>query len=180
MFMITSDQEYILSILNKTRFMRVDQVCRLLKLLAEEKVEKYAVSLLKQLKHMQKIVWINEKTFALPSLYNESIDEDMLSAIDIMIDLTDYKILSISANNPPYKLCFFTESEDDLSNYAVIVVAPGTETRVTTSLYATDSENRTIIFILSDFSQKDKIKTTLPHFFAIYGTGQYRYFKGGD
>ena len=180
MFTTTPDQEYILSILSKTRFMRVNQACKLLKLIDEAKVEIYAVSLLKQLKHMEKIAWKSEKVFALPSLYRDSVDEEMLAAIDIMIDLTDSKILSLSANNPPYKLCFLTEQGDNVGNYAIISVAPGSEMTVTATLSAAATDTRTVIFLLSDISQKNKIKTTLPHFFALYDANRYRYFKGGE
>ena len=179
MFTVTPDQEYILAILRKTRFMRTDQACRLLRCLNKHKTEEYVIRSLHQLRHMQKIIWKTEEIFAMPSLYEKPADEKMLAALDIMTDLTEYKVTVQSANNSPYKLCFFTEQQDSFGCYAVVIVTPGSEARISAVLYGTDTV-RTIIFLLSDLSQKEGIKTNLPHFFAIEDNGKYRYFKGGD
>jgi len=160
--------------------MRKDQAVRLLACIDEAKIEQYTIGLLNQLRHIQKITWITDTVFTLPFLYNKPIDECMLSAMDIMLDLTESRITALTTNNPPYKLCFFTGQENHLNSYAVIVVAPGSETTVTASLCNANAKDFTVIFILSDFAQKDNIKTPLPHFFAILDNGRYRYFEGGN
>lgn len=179
MFTVTQEQEYILSILHKTKVMRKEQAVKLLRIADFKRNAEYTTRCLEQLRHIRKIKWVSSDVFTLPILYMEPIDEEMLSAVDIMLDLTDSKILALSASKPPYKLCFVNGSEDSFGSYAVIVVPHGSETMITASLYGAESNNRTVIFLLSDSSQKERIKTALPHFFAIHDSGKYRYFKGG-
>lgn len=179
MFTVSREQEYILSILHKTKFMRKVHAIKLLSMTDIKRNVDYTVRCLEQLRHIRKIKWVTSDVFTLPILYMEPVDEEMLSAVDIMLDMTDSKILALSASKPPYKLCFVNGSEDNFGSYAVIVVPHGSEAMITASLYGAESDTRTVIFLLSGSSQKERIKTALPHFFAIHDSGKYRYFKGG-
>jgi len=177
MFMTTPDQEYILSILNTTKAMRKLQAALLLKKLDSGKTEQYVDHCLGQLRHIRKIALIKE-LLTLPHLYNAVPDEDMLAAVDIMLDLTDKKVLAVTASAPPYKLCFLSEQKNGIGNYAIAVVHPGLEPIITASLLNSAHENRTVIFLLSELSQAERIKTTMPHFFAVPDSGKLRYLSG--
>lgn len=181
MFKFTPDQDYILDVLKKTKFMRTEQAFRLLKAVDGRKNEQYAEGMLRQLKHMQKIIWHDDSNtiFSLPNQYGKPVDEEMLSAIDIMTELNDVKIVSVSSNNPLYKLSFITGQEDSLSDYAVIFVSHGSEAAVSAALNDMNPGSRTVILLLSDFGQKDSITAVVPHYFAVYDNGKYRYFEGG-
>jgi hypothetical protein len=181
MFTVTPEQEYILSILNVTRIMRRDQAFHLLAKLnkwnTEVYTQTYTLRCLWQLKHIRRLAWKTDDVFTLPLLFHEPIDEEMLSAIDIMLDLTKEKILSVSVGPAPYKLSFSSEKGKDLKAFAIVTVKPGSEKISTILLNSDSSDGRIIIFLLSSLSQRDSVKTSLPHYFAILDGGRYRYFK---
>ena len=177
-FITTPDQEYLMSILGAVKAMRKTQAYRLLGKLDAGKTAQYVDRCLEQLRHMQKISLAGDMLMLLRE-YDAPPDKDMLAAIDIMLDLTDIRVRSISASTPPYKLCFLAEQKKGLGNYAVIAVPIGTERMVTAGLDSSGQDSRTItiIFLLSDLSQAGSVKTALPHFFALPDGGKYRYLS---
>ena len=178
MFTITPDQQYILSILHATKVMRKGQALRLLGKPGCDKPSAYALRCLDQLRHIRKISWKSGDILTTPMLYHAPADDEMLSAIDIMLDLSGSKPLSVSSGPEPYKLCFLSRQGDDLRGFAIIVVKPGEEETLAASLCGAP-DGRTVIFLLSGLAQKDRVKTPLPHYFALYDNGRYRYFGRG-
>ena len=178
MFTVTPDQKYILSILDATKVMRKDHAFRLLEKLSAEYTEGYELRCLMQLKYMRKIAWKTDDVFAVPMMFNEPIDEDMLSAVDIMLDLTGKRVMSVSAGPEPYKLRFLSARDKGSNGFAVIVFNASLEREISASLHRIP-DGHTIIFLLSNLSQKDRVKTALPHYFAIRDGGRYRYFRKG-
>jgi hypothetical protein len=176
---LTADQAYILSILQKTRFMRKDQALRLLGKLDGRKTESQLACCLRQLRYIARIAWNTEAVFTLPDLYNSEIDEDMLSAVDIMLDLADGQILALSAPGPPFKLRFMTEQEQSLKAYAIAAVPPGYEA-VSAAILNESAlpKGSTLMLLLSELSQTEKIRIVFPHYFVIRGEAGYRYFEG--
>lgn len=179
MYLITPEQEYVLGVLQKTKVMRRTHAYRLLKMLGGRN-ERYVDRCLEQLRHIRKIVFKPEDLITLPLLYKAPADDEMLSAIDVMLDLTRFKVSALTADRPPHKLCFLTEQDDSMGSYSVVIVRPGQEATVLASLSFSAFEDSTVIFLLSELSQKDSIKTKLPHYFATYDGGKYRYFEGGN
>lgn len=178
MFITSREQEHILSVLQKTKFMRKDQAVRLLSTGGFTRTAEYTMRCLEQLRHIRKIKWITADIFTLPIMYMEPVDDEMLLAIDVMLDLVGAGITALTAPPPPFKLCFFAGRDNNLGSYAVSIVRPGHEAEVTALLCGAEKLCHAVIFILSDLSQKDGIKTTLPHFFAVKDGGKYRYFRG--
>jgi hypothetical protein len=178
MFTITPTLEYVLSVLDATKVMRKEQAFKLLKKFDAGKTEEHLIRDLRQLKHIQKIVWKSDDVLTTPLLFNEPTDEEMLSAIDIMLDLTDRRILSISRGPAPYTLRFVSEYRDRVKAFAVIIVNARSE-RSIKALLPGGSDECTIIFVISSLSQKDRIKTSLQHFFAVRDGGRYRYYRKG-
>jgi hypothetical protein len=178
-FMTTPDQDYILTILKETKSMRKSQALALLNKLDIENDALYLARLLEQLRHMRKITWLTGGLFTLKPLWSVPADAEMLSAIDIMLDLTDIRVQTVTARTAPYKLCFLSEQKDGIGNYAVCVLHPGTEAAISAMLHSSGYKERTVVFLLSALSQAEKIKTPLPHFFAIFDGGRYKYFSGG-
>jgi hypothetical protein len=178
-FTTTPDQDYILSVLRETKAMRKSQAQTLLGKLDGGNDERYIVRCLEQLRHMRKIFWQSDEVFTLKALWAVPADAEMLSAADIMLDLTDIRVHTISSSFAQYKLCFMSEQKDGIGNYAVVVVRPGTESMITATLKNASPDERIIIFLLSTLSQAEGIKTSLPHFFAMYDNGIYHYFSGG-
>ena len=176
-YTLTQDQEYILSVLKETKSMRKSQAFSLLNKLDSEKQESYAARCLNQLRHMRKIAWQTDELFTLSPLWAVSADAEMLSAIDIMLDLTDIKIHALSASTQPFKLCFLSEQNRGSGNYAVTVVRPGTEVSINYALRSIHGDIHTVIFLLQNISQAKEIQTSLPHFFALFDNGKYHYFS---
>jgi hypothetical protein len=177
---LTADQEYILSLLQKTRFMRSVQACRLLGKLDGGKVERYVMRSLRQLRHLSKIAWITEDVFTLPDLYNSTIDREMLAAVDIMLDLADGRILALSAPGPPFTLRFMSEQGGGLKSYAVANLPPGHEAALAALINESGLPGgSTVLVLLSELSQMEAVRILLPHYFVIRGADGYRYFEGG-
>ena len=178
-FITTPEQDYILSILKVVKVLRKSQAVRLLKKLDGSKNEQCWERCFGQLGHIRKIAWLSDDLFTMPLLQRNAVDEDMLQAVDVMLDLTDIRVQSLSSSKPPYNLCFLAEQKKDFGSYAIIIARPGTEAVITASLNNSGQDGRTVVFILSDPSQTQGIKTSLPHFFAISDGSKYRYFSGG-
>lgn len=177
MFTVTPDQKYVLSVLDATKVMRKSQATKLLVKLGGGRTEDYARHCLWQLKHIRKIAWKTDEVFVTPMMFNEPMDEDMLPAADIMLDLTDQRVISVSAGLAPYKLRFLSERDYGPNGFAIVVLNVGTEREINASL-TTAPGDYTIIFLLSYLSQKDRVKTSLPHYFALRDGGRCRYFRG--
>jgi len=175
MFTTTPDQKYLLSVLDATKTMRRDQAARLLAKLRGEHDEAYAARCLWQLRHIRKIAWKTGGVFSTPMLSNEPTDGDMLSAIDVMLDLTDRRVLSASQGPAPYKLRFLSERGNGLGQFAVVVFNAGAERSVAAAL-PTAPDGHAVIFLLPDLSHKARVKTSLPHYFAIRDGSRLRYF----
>ena len=178
-FVTTPEQNYILSVLKVTKVMRRAQAVALLNKLGGGDAGDAADRCLGQLLHIRKIAWLTDDLLTLPLLQKMPVDEDMLAAMDVMLDLTAIKIHVLSASMVPYKLCFMSEQKNGYGRYAVAVVIPGSEAMVSAALLDFERDGRTVIFLLSELSQEKRIKTLLPHFFAIPDCGKYRYFSGG-
>lgn len=178
MFKATPDQEYLLSVLDATKVMRKGQALRLLFNLGEGRTEAYARHCLLQLGHMRKIAWKTDDVFATPMMFNEPVDEDMLSAVDVMLDLTGTKAVSVAAGPAPFKLRFLSDRGNASKGFAIVVFNVDSERGINDGLPAAPG-GCAIIFLLSYMTQKNRVKTSLPHYFAIHDGGRYRYFRKG-
>ena len=181
-FITTPEQDYLLSVLKATKVMMKAQAFRLISKLNIGRNGQYVDRCLAQLGHIRKIAWYSDDLFTLPMLQRLPVDDDMLPAIDVMLDLTETKLEVISALTSPCKLSFLTKQKDNYGNYVVTVVHPGFETVAVESLLSLAPEGRTVVFIISNPAQIQKIKTALPHYYALIdaeGTG-FRYFSGNN
>jgi len=178
MYTITPNQEYILSILNETKVMRKDQAIRLLMKLDAGITVEDAQRCIGQLRHIRKLVWKTDNVFTHPMLFHKPTDDEMLSAIDIMIDLSKQRVLSVSAGPAPFKFRFLSEEGNGARSFAVAVVQPGYESTIMAAPNDT-LEGCIAILLLSERSQKDTVKTEMQHYFAIRSGGRYHYFKSG-
>jgi hypothetical protein len=177
MFIITPEQDALLRVLDETRYLTAAQALRILQLVSETATPSLAAHVLNQLRYMQKVFWKSETVVTLPHLSDKPIDADMLSAVDVMLDLSDGRLLTISSKKPPFKLCFLTERGGKLGSYGVVAAPPGGERAISQTLADMEAE-RTVIFLLSDTARQPLFKITQQHYFAIPDNGKYRYFRG--
>lgn len=178
---LTQDQRFLLSVLKETRCLTRRQVLRLLRVRTPGKEEAQADAALRQLRYLGKIRPVGEQVIALAGDGGREPDRDMLEAVDVMLDLCGHGLETLSAHRPPFKLVFLTTLDGGtISVFAVLPVAPGQEAEAVTRLEMVPAEpHQSIIFLLSDLSQRALISVRRPHYFAARDNGRLRYFKGG-
>jgi hypothetical protein len=174
---LTNDQKYIADILEETKYLRVDQAHRLLKMADSEKDSNYAKRLLSQLQNLNRAYWIADDTVSLLHLRKAPVDSEMLLAVDVMLDMLDAPPIALSGAKAPFKLSFLAGREEDIITYGVAAVLSGTELELNFQLKAVD-DDITIIFLLSDMMQGNSIRTKHTHYFAVFDGNKLRYFKG--
>jgi len=122
--------------------MKTAQVARLISLAASKKNGAYINSCLRQLRYLGKIIFLEGDVVSLP--YYDGYDSEMLSAIDIMLDLTEKNILTLDTDKP-FKLSFVTEFEEDICSYAIMPVPAGMEKRLAAEVAATNIKSKAVI-----------------------------------
>jgi hypothetical protein len=181
---MTLGQNRLLDIIRRTGYLTTIHAYRLLDKPAptgQSASSDYPARVLKQLQHMQKIRLNANGAACLPHLADMPVDYDMLSTIDVMLDLSGNDPIAVSSKKPPFKLCFLSQRGDRLGSYGVVIAQPGDERRVCCSLGGCVSDifdSRTVVFVLRNPRQRDMFKTPLPHYFAVFDAGKYRYFRG--
>jgi hypothetical protein len=171
--LLTLDQRRLLEVITCAGYLTERQAGVLL----GERAEGHPARVLRQLRHLGKVRLAGDGIAVLPRLADKSVDSDMLAAVDVMLDISSGAPAAIASDRPPYKLCFLAERGDRLSSYGVVAAAPGEEPRVNFLLDA-DKTERTVVFIPRDAAQTERLKTALPHYFAVRDGGRFRYFKG--
>ena len=132
--------------------------------------------ILRQLRYMQKLRFESEDIVTLTNIRSGDIDRDMLAAVDVMLDISDNAPLEIGGEAVPFKLRFLTDDGDRVGSYGIIVVPLGSEAQIHFQLKEVVSDKHTVIFILTDLAQRDKLKTSQPHYFAVHDGDKYRYY----
>ena len=172
MTLLTQAQEKILSLMEQTGCLRIDQAARIL----GDDSGDYARRVLSQLRHMQRVYMPGETTAVLFHLSRQPPDADMLRAVDVLLDISGGNPLAVSAGAPPLKLRFLVEAEGGrIGSYAVVVVPPGREEVL--SFQLENTERRTLILLLEDLSQRDKLVIRQPHYFAVFDE-RLHYYEG--
>ena len=176
---LTENQEYLMSVLAETHFLRRDQVYELLRLKEPWKTSEQADAALRQLRYLSRTVFLDGGVVALAERRKEAPDAMMLDAVDVMLDLAGKELLRISAHKPPFKLCFLAAQPDGgIGSFAVMPVERGREAVVSAQVQFSEADRRTVVFLLTDWSQHETLRTGLPHYFMLRDTGKRRYFKG--
>jgi len=140
--------------------------------------EEYARRILKQLRYLQRARPVTEDIYMLPRLDNKPLDNDMLTVVDVMLDLTGDSLLGVSSKKPPFKLTFLSGHGDTVTSYGIISAREGEEHQVNFLLEGMPAEKRIVIFVLKCPELQALFRTTLPHYFALFEGGKRRYFKG--
>lgn len=177
---LTENQAYLLSVLDETRYLRCAQAYLLLRLKEPWKTPEQADAAMRQLRYLGRAVFLDGgNVIALPEYREKTPDAGMLDAVDVMLDLAGKELLRISARKPPFKLCFLAAQPDGgIGSFAVMPVERGREAVVSAQVQLEEADRRTVVFLLSDWSQHEAVHTGLPHYFMLRDNGKRRYFKG--
>ena len=177
MYLITQDQKRIMSILDKTQVLTTAQVFCILKVSNERATEAYALRVIQQLRYMQKLRFESEDIITLPDMVPQRDKNDLiLAAVDIMLDISEGAPLEVGSKSTPFILRFLTDNGDSIGCYGIIAVPLGGAARVNFQLEDISSVKQTIILLLADLKQREEIKTTRPHYFAVKDGNKYRYY----
>lgn len=178
---LTEDQWQILAVLKETRCLRPNQALRLLRAGGAQKTKPQVNAALRQLRYMGELIFLSESVVALPECRGQEPDGDMLDAVDVMLDLTGERLEGVAAHRAPFLLRFLATRKDGrLASFALLAVESGREAESVALAENADGDHRAVVFLLRDIEQRGKLRTALPHYFAIRENGRFRYFKGGE
>lgn len=178
--LLTRDQQFFLSILRETGYMRRDQVLPLLRLHDPAKEERHCEAILRHLRYAGELIPLGGELVCLPEYRETEPDKDMLWALDILLALASGPPLQITGRKPPYKLCFLLAREDGrLDSFAVMPVEPGRE-QITCVLLSQQTWDVTLLLALCHLEQHRLLKVNQRHYFVVRQDGRPRFFKGGE
>ena len=176
--LLTRDQQFFLSILRETGYMRRDQILPLLRLHDPAKEQRHCDAILRR--YAGELTPLGEDFVCLPEYRETHPDSDMLWALDILLALASGPPLQITGRKPPYKLCFLLAREDGrFDPFAVIPVEPGRE-QLTCVLLSQQSRDMTLLLALHHLDQHRMLKVNQRHYFVVRQDGRPRFFKGGE
>lgn len=179
---LTQDQEFLRRVLDETRALRRGQALRLLRLHDPDKRPDQLEAALRQMRYLGLIVLPEDDLIIPAELRGEAVDPVMLEAVNVMLDLTGTDLEDLSGRRAPFLLSFLTTLKDgSISAFSILPVPPGRENAALLRLPPPDAlhKRHTVIFLLSELSQRERLETPLPHYFALRDGGRLRYFKGG-
>lgn len=145
--LLTREQVYILDLLNKLKYMKKSQLLWFLKKaysLTDECFERE----LRQLRYLNRI-WVEDEYVLLPE---RKRDNELMTAVDIMLCFCGECIPSFAVGTKPCKLVFFTQTNSEkVQIFKLFFVSPGTEQLV---LPEVENQNRPPNYILLFFLQE--------------------------
>ena len=178
--LLTRDQQFFLSILRETGYIRRDQVLPLLRLHDPAKEERHCEAILRHLRYAGELVPLGEGLVCLPEYRETEPDRDMLWALDILLVLASAPPLQITGRKPPYKLCFLLAREGGrIDPFAIMPVEPGRE-QITCVLLSQQRRDVTLLLALCHLEQHRLLKVSQRHYFVVRQNGRPRFFKGGE
>ena len=176
---LTEDQQYFLSILRETGFIRPDQVLPLLRINEPQKEIIHAGALLRRLRYMGLLARSGDGCICLPDLLRDRPDSEILLSLDVLLALRPERLLKVSARQP-YKLCFLLQRSDGWIDYfAVMPVRAGHEGRISQLLQA-EQKNYVFLLPLENMEQHRQITLSRSHFFVLRQGERLRFYKGGE
>lgn len=178
--LLTKDQQFLLSVLRETGWMRRDQVLPLMRLYDPAKAQSHCEAILRHLRYAGELIPMDDGMICLAELRGEGADHEMLCALDILLSLASGPPLQLKSRVPPYKLCFLLEREGGrIGAFAVLPVEPGRES-IIGILLAQQPQNVTVLLFLTSLEQCQLLRLSQRHYFVIRQDGKLRFFKGGD
>jgi len=173
--MISKEQQAILSLLNDFRCLRILHI------------EKYmgthrgsttlqVKAMLNQLRHMG-YVMLKGGLVMLPC---RPVNTDILTAFDVMFEITADKKANIFSGRAPYTLFFTVDGVKNAGHYGVSVVKQSMEYDIAHRIVNNRNIKMTLIIVLENEEQKQYFAAVKKAYFAIYDGSKYGYFNAGE
>lgn len=172
---LEEDQNFFMTILRETGFVRMDQVLPLLRMREPWKEPHQAEAMLRRLRYLGLLVPVGSSLIALPELRELAADREMLLALDTLLALEPERLLQISAC-PPYKLRFLIQRGKRLDFFAVVPVPDGQEARVCQLLQA-EPRKDTFLLLLDSPEQHARIILDRSYFLVLRQDGRLKFCK---
>ncbi|WP_077534365.1 DUF5697 family protein [Massiliimalia massiliensis] len=111
------------------------------------------------------------------TLPNQSIDQDIINAVDIMLLIESCHIEIFIKGTKPFSLTFFRQREHKLWRYDICPVPVGKEMIICALLEGINCKYRTIVFLLEKLEQRPCIDTVCDHCFVQKSAHTYHFYK---
>ena len=164
--MTTIEQEYILRLLGDFNCLRVSHMERLVRA-KYGKNAKAVAAMLRQLRVMGKVRLDGETV----SLVYSTAHDDVLTAFDVMLDMTRGAVESVEPAAPPFTLIFTTAAD----TAGIIAAGEGRGGKIP------KNEAMTIVIVLNNMEQRQYFADGKNRYFALRDeNGRYKYFSNGQ
>lgn len=174
---VTPEQEVLLDALEKVGCLTLDQAVKIMRSRTPRLAASQGKRLVDQLAHINKVRVLPDRTIT-TFLFGRR-DDDMLTAVDVMLDVCRGLPKVWTGRRPPFMLSFL--AGEKLKQFGVVRVKEGMEVGIGVTVEGASTGRRLhVIFILSALGQKELVSTNVPHYFVWHDGERYRYFKGGD
>lgn len=172
--MLNVYQAYTLELLRQLRYLRCDQLAALMRLRfgsSEAHVERN----LRQLRYMGRL----EREGDCVRLPGRPRDEQLLWAVDVMLQLCGGTLPDLAAGEPPCKLVFSLQDERGYLDFKAVPVKPGEERPALARLLAqSPGFSCTFLFLLQSEAQIPLLETDRPAYYVLpNGKGGYSFLK---
>jgi len=176
--LLTKPQERILGLLKTYRCLRDDQICRLV----GREFQGETAFIGRQLERLHSLFRhrLCQPGPGCTGVIRASPDEDLIRAVDVMLEFQKHGLETFRPGKPPFKLTFFKTSQDGfLRAYYVAVVRKGAEFFISQPAQAAcKGRNNAVIFVLDSIQQTKHIQLSTEHYLAIKKDGGYQFYKG--
>jgi hypothetical protein len=135
---------------------------------AEEQVRK----MLTQLRYLGKVRWDGDYVM----LPGRKADHDIITAFDVITDLTSGQAEGIRSGDYPFTLIFSAGVEMRTEIFGVIIVDRYAEQDILAGLKGI-SPDLTVIFVISRREQQKYLKVNNKSYFAIRENSGYRFYR---
>ena len=108
---------------------------------------------------------------------NGIIDADIITAIDIMLEIESKTIEMIQKGKSPFTLTFFKHREEKLCRYDICTAKQGLEQLLTAELENINAKYRTVVFVLESPEQQDNLFALCEYCFVWREEGEYHFYK---
>lgn len=174
---VTPEQEVLLESLGKAGCLTLDQAVKIMRSRTPRMAASLGKRLVDQLAHINKVRLLPDGIIT-TYLFGRR-DDDMLAAVEVMLDVCRGLPKVWAGRRPPFILTFLTGEK--LKQFGVVRVIEGMEVGIGVAVEGASTGRRLhVIFILSTLGQKELVSTSLPHYFVWHDGERYRYYKGGD
>jgi len=178
--LLTNVQVSILELLKTYRCLRNDQICRII----GREFQSESAFIVRHLERLQTLCRYKlcQPRPGFTGVVGAVPDDDLLLAVDVMLEFQACGLGTFRPGKPPFKLIFFKIGEKGhLRAYYVTIVHSGTE-NLLSSLARNTAKGcgNAVIFVLDNIQQARHIQFPFEHFYVVRENDGYQFYKGGD